>query len=51
MIIKSKRTRWTGHVAGVGEMMNAYKLLSENLKGGDASKTYTEMGWNRALNK
>jgi hypothetical protein len=26
-LIKSKETRWTGHVARMGEMINAYKLL------------------------
>jgi hypothetical protein len=26
-IIKSRRTRWAGHVAGIGEKMNTYRLL------------------------
>jgi hypothetical protein len=26
-IIKSRRMRWTGHVAGMGEKRNAYRLL------------------------
>jgi hypothetical protein len=26
-IIKSRRTRWTGHVARMGEKRNAYRLL------------------------
>jgi hypothetical protein len=26
-IIKSRRMRWAGHVAGMGEKMNAYRLL------------------------
>jgi hypothetical protein len=26
-IIKSRRMRWTGHVARMGEKMNAYRLL------------------------
>jgi hypothetical protein len=31
-MIKSRRMRWVGHVARMGEMKNAYKfLLSENL--------------------
>jgi hypothetical protein len=28
-IIKSKRIRWAGHVAGIGENRNAYRLLME----------------------
>jgi hypothetical protein len=27
--------RWAGHVALIGEMRNAYKFWSENLKGRD----------------
>jgi hypothetical protein len=27
MVIKSKRMRWTGHVAYMGEMRNAYIIL------------------------
>jgi hypothetical protein len=26
-IMKSRRTRWAGHVAGMGEKRNAYRLL------------------------
>jgi hypothetical protein len=26
-MIKSKRMRWTGHVAGVGEKRNTYRIL------------------------
>jgi hypothetical protein len=26
-MIKSRRTRWTGHVARMGEMRNAFKIL------------------------
>jgi len=26
-VIKSKRMRWVGHVACMGEMRNAYKIL------------------------
>jgi hypothetical protein len=29
-IIKSKRTRWAGHVARMGEKRNAYRLLWES---------------------
>jgi hypothetical protein len=28
--IKSRRMRWEGHVARIGEMRNAYKVLVEN---------------------
>jgi len=31
-VIKSKTMRLAGHVARVGDMRNAYKILSENLK-------------------
>jgi len=26
-VIKSRRMRWTGHVAGMGEMRNGYNIL------------------------
>jgi predicted small integral membrane protein len=26
-VIKSRRIKWTGHVAGLGEMRNAYEIL------------------------
>jgi hypothetical protein len=29
-IIKSRRMRWTGHVARMGKKRNAYRLLVEN---------------------
>jgi hypothetical protein len=31
-VIKKKRTRWTGHVARMVEMLNAYKVLVQNLE-------------------
>jgi hypothetical protein len=34
-VIKSRRMRRAGHVASVGEMRNAYKILVTNLKGRD----------------
>jgi len=37
-VIKSRRTRWAGHVACMVEMRNAYKILVEKLKGGDCLK-------------
>jgi hypothetical protein len=30
-MIKSRRKRWPGHVARMGEMRNAYKILIEKL--------------------
>jgi hypothetical protein len=32
-MIKSRRMRWTGHVARKGEKQNAYKILVGKLKG------------------
>jgi hypothetical protein len=32
-MIKSRRMRWAGHVARMGEEMNAYNILVGNLKG------------------
>jgi hypothetical protein len=29
-IIKSRRMRWVGHVAGMGEKRNVYRLLVES---------------------
>jgi hypothetical protein len=34
-MIKSSRMRWTGYVACTENIINAYKILVENLKGGD----------------
>jgi hypothetical protein len=34
-IIKSRRMRWAGHVAGMGEKRNAYTLLVEKPGGRD----------------
>jgi len=31
-MIKSRSMRWVGHVVRVGEIRNAYKFWSENLK-------------------
>jgi hypothetical protein len=36
--IKSRRMRWTGHVARMGEMRNAYKFWSGNLRVRDHSE-------------
>jgi hypothetical protein len=38
-VIKSRRSRWAGHIASMGGMKNEYKFLSGNLKGRDHSKT------------
>jgi hypothetical protein len=35
MMIKSRRMRWPGHVARMGNMRNAYKFLLESLTGRD----------------
>jgi hypothetical protein len=32
-MIKSKRMRWAGHVARMGEKRNAYRILVENPEG------------------
>jgi hypothetical protein len=32
-IIKSRRMRWTGHVASIGEKRNAYKILVRKPEG------------------
>jgi hypothetical protein len=32
-MIKSRRMRWAGHVALMGEKMNAYRILMENPEG------------------
>jgi hypothetical protein len=32
-MIKSRRMRWTGHVARAGERMNAYRILLEKPEG------------------
>jgi hypothetical protein len=37
-VIKSRRIVWAAHVVSTGEMKNAYKILSENLKERDHSE-------------
>jgi hypothetical protein len=32
-MIKSRKMRWVGHVAGMGEELNAYRILVGNLEG------------------
>jgi hypothetical protein len=32
-VIKSRRMKWTVHVARMGEIRNKYKILVENLRG------------------
>jgi hypothetical protein len=32
-MIKSRRMGWAGHVAGMGEKRNAYRILVEKLEG------------------
>jgi hypothetical protein len=41
---KSRRMRWTGHVASMGEMRNAYKFWLGNLKGRDHSEDFGVLG-------
>jgi hypothetical protein len=38
-MIKSRRMRWVGHVARMGEMRNAYNILVGNLKVKDQKTT------------
>jgi hypothetical protein len=33
MVIDSKRMRWPGHVAHMGELRNAYRILVQKLEG------------------
>jgi hypothetical protein len=37
-MIKSRRTRWAGHVTSMGEMRNAYKILVAKAKGRENSE-------------
>jgi len=42
-VIKSRRMRWAGHVAGMSEERGAYRVLvgkPERLDGGDCSTSY-----------
>jgi hypothetical protein len=32
-VIKSRKMRWAGHIAHMGEMRNVYKILLEKLEG------------------
>jgi hypothetical protein len=38
-VIKSKRIKWTGHVARMGELRNAYNILIRRTKGKRNFKT------------
>jgi hypothetical protein len=40
-IIKSRRMRWVGHVAQMGEKRNVYRLLVGNPEGETTRKTET----------
>jgi hypothetical protein len=40
-ILKSRRMRWSGHVARVGEKRNVYRLLVRKPEGKTARKTKT----------
>jgi hypothetical protein len=37
-VIKSRRMRWVGHVACMGYLTNAYRILVRRLKGEDHSE-------------
>jgi hypothetical protein len=41
-MIKSKRMRWTGHVARIGEKRNAYRILVGNAEGRTLSRRWTD---------
>jgi hypothetical protein len=43
-MIKSRRMRWTWHVAGMGKR-NAYRILVENRKEGDHWEDQDVGGW------
>jgi hypothetical protein len=38
-VIKSRRMRWAGHAAGMGERRNAYRILVERQKERTTGKT------------
>jgi hypothetical protein len=46
-LIKSRRMRWAGHVARLGEIINAYKILIRNSDGKRPGKItdLREIGW------
>jgi hypothetical protein len=37
-VIKSRKTKWAGHVALMGVVRNVYKIMSRNVKGRDHSE-------------
>jgi hypothetical protein len=39
-MIKSRRMRWAGHVAGMEEMKNAFSILLKHLNGRDHLKDW-----------
>jgi hypothetical protein len=43
-IIKSRRMKWAGHVARLGEKRNAYRLLVGKPEGKTTRKTKTLVG-------
>jgi hypothetical protein len=44
-MIKSRRMRWTGHVARMGEKWNAYRILVGNQKERDQWEDQDVGGW------
>jgi hypothetical protein len=45
MFIKLRKRRWTGHVTRMEQMRNAYKNLTENLKGRGHLEDLDADGW------
>jgi hypothetical protein len=43
-MIKSRRMRWAGHVAQIGEKRNAYRILVGKPEGETTGKTKTKVG-------
>jgi hypothetical protein len=44
-MMKSRRMRWAGHVARMGERRNAYRILVESRKEGDHWEDQDVAGW------
>jgi hypothetical protein len=40
-LMKSRRMKWAGHVARMGEKRNAYRILAGSQTEGNTQKTYT----------
>jgi hypothetical protein len=44
-MIKTRRMRWAGHIAGMGERRNAYRILVGKPKEGDHWEDQDVGGW------